>query len=168
MTITDQIKTSKRNIVQNETQYDLDRKGPEISALSSNNLDKYECLTGEDLGLKPSTVFEYYPLGKICNKGLDKDDKKEGRFKKLEKIKDTNLTHLQAIKDQGEKQLKELKNIGKSKMLKTIEKISKKKMMKEINECPYLGKSIEHLIKQNLFAQKLTEPNMTLTISRFH
>ena len=60
----------------------------------SNNLDKYEYLTGEDLGLKPSTVeqakFEYSPLGKIFNKGLDKDDKKEGLLKRLENIKDKN------------------------------------------------------------------------------
>ena len=27
-----------------------------ISTLSSNNLDQYEYLTGEDLGLKPSTI----------------------------------------------------------------------------------------------------------------
>ena len=36
-------------------------------------MDKYEDLTGEDLGLKPSTIgqtrFEYSPLGKIFNKG---------------------------------------------------------------------------------------------------
>ena len=48
-------------------------------------MDKYEYLTGEDLNLKPSTVeqnrFEYSPLGKIFNKGLDEDDKKEGLFK---------------------------------------------------------------------------------------
>ena len=78
MTITDQIKILNRKIMQNEAQYDLDRKGAKISALSSNNLDKYEYLTGEDLGLKPSTVekarFEYCTLGKIFNKGLDKDD----------------------------------------------------------------------------------------------
>ena len=76
--------------MQNEAQYDLDRKAAKISALSSNNLDKYEYLTGEDLGLKPSTVeqakFEYSPLGKIFNKGLDKDDKKEGLFKRLKNI----------------------------------------------------------------------------------
>ena len=42
--------------MQNEAQYDLDRKAAKISALSSNNLDKYEYLTGEDLSLKPSTV----------------------------------------------------------------------------------------------------------------
>ena len=50
--------------MQNKLQYDLDRKAAKISALSSNNLDKYEYLTGEDLGLKPSTVeqakFEYW------------------------------------------------------------------------------------------------------------
>ena len=42
--------------MQNEAQYDLDRKAAKISALSSNNLDKYEYLTGEDLGLKPSSI----------------------------------------------------------------------------------------------------------------
>ena len=76
--------------MQNEAQHDLDRKAAKISALSSNNLDKYEYLTGEDLGLKPSTVeqakFEYSPLGKIFNKGLDKDDQKEGLFKRLKNI----------------------------------------------------------------------------------
>ena len=82
MTITDQTKILDKEIMQNETQ-----KAAKISALSFNNLDKYEYLTGEDLGLKPSTVeqarFEYSPLGKIFNKGLDKDDKKEGHFKRL-------------------------------------------------------------------------------------
>ena len=75
--------------------------------MSSNNLEKYEYLTGEDLGLKPGTLeqakFEYSPLGKIFNKGLD-DDEKEELFTRLENIKDTNLPQLQAIKDQEEKQ----------------------------------------------------------------
>ena len=86
--------------MQNEAQYDLDRKAAKISALSSNNLDKYEYLTGEDLGLKPSTVeqakFEYSPLGKIFNKGLDKDDQKEGLFKRLKNIEDKNEELLKA------------------------------------------------------------------------
>ena len=42
------------------------------------------------MGLKPSTIeqtkFEYSPLGKIFNKGLDKDDKKEGLFKRFKNI----------------------------------------------------------------------------------
>ena len=50
--------------------------------MSSNGLDKYELLTGEDLGHKPSTIeqakFEYSPLGKAFNKGLSEEDKKEG------------------------------------------------------------------------------------------
>ena len=75
--------------MQNEAQYDLDRKAAKISALSSNNFDKYEYLTGEDLGLKSNTIeqarFEYSPLGKIFNKGLDKDDKK-GLFKSLKNV----------------------------------------------------------------------------------
>ena len=65
----------------NEAQYDLDRKGAKISALSSINLDKYEYLTGEDLGLKPSTIeqakFEYSPLGKILTKGWIEMTKKK-------------------------------------------------------------------------------------------
>ena len=52
--------------MQNEAQYDLDRIVAKISALSCNNLDKYEYLTDEDLGLKPTTAeqarFEYSPL----------------------------------------------------------------------------------------------------------
>ena len=55
MTVTE-LKILDRKIMQNEAQYDLGRKAAKISALCSNNLDKYEYLTGEDLGLKPSTV----------------------------------------------------------------------------------------------------------------
>ena len=94
MTVTDQIKILNRKIKQNESQYDLDREAAKISALSSNNLDKYELLTGEDLGLKPSIIeqakFEYLPLGKVFNKGLSKEDKKEGILKGLKNIKDKN------------------------------------------------------------------------------
>ena len=130
MAITDQIKILDRKVMQNEAQYDLDRKAAKISALSSNNLDKYEYLTGEDLGLKPSTVeqtkFEYSPLGKIFNKGLNEDDQKEGLFKRLENTKDTNLTQLQATKDWGKQQLRQLKNIDKSNTIKAINEIRRK------------------------------------------
>ena len=100
--------------MQNEAQYDLDRKAAKISALSSNNLDKYEYLTGEDLGLKPSTVeqakFEYSPLGKIFNKGLDKDDQKEGLFKRLKNIEDKNEKQLKAIEDHGKNNWIQIQN----------------------------------------------------------
>ena len=64
--------------MQNEAQYDLDRKGAKVSTLSSDNFNKYEYLTGEDLGLKPSTVeqerFEYSPLGRVFHRRLKDED----------------------------------------------------------------------------------------------
>ena len=127
MTITDQIKILDRKIMQSEAQYDLDRKAAKISALFSNNLDKYEYLNGEDFGLKPSTAeqakFEYSPLGKIFNKGLDEDkDKKEGLLKRLKNIEDKNEKQLQVIEDRRKKQLDAIKNINISS--KPLNKIS--------------------------------------------
>ena len=101
MTVTDQIKILNRKIKQNEEQYDLDRKSAKISVLSSNNLDKYEYLTGEDLGFKPNTVeqakFEYSLLGKIFNKGLSEENKEDRILKRLENIKDKNEELLNVI-----------------------------------------------------------------------
>ena len=80
MTVVDQIKILHRKIMEKEAQYDLDRKAAKISAVSSNNLDNYEYLTGKDLGIKPSTVeqakFEYFPLGEFSNKDLKEEEKK--------------------------------------------------------------------------------------------
>ena len=87
MTVTDQIKILDRKNMQNEAQYDLDKKTAKRSVLPSNNFDKYEYLTGEDLDLKPSTVeqarFEYSPMSKVFNNGLTEEDKKEGLLKRL-------------------------------------------------------------------------------------
>ena len=57
---------------------------------------------------------------------MDKDDKKEPLFKRLKNIKDTHLTQLQVNRDQGEKQLKELRNIEESRTLEAINKIRRK------------------------------------------
>ena len=76
--VADQIKILYRKIKQNEAQYDLDRKAAKVSTPSSKNLKKYEYLTAKDLGYEPSAPekekFEYFPLGKFFNKGLDEDD----------------------------------------------------------------------------------------------
>ena len=60
--------------------------------------------------LKLSTVeqakFEYSPLGKIFTEGVDKNDWKEGLFKRLKNIEDKN-----------EKQLKLLSNANKTSSL---------------------------------------------------
>ena len=53
MTLTDELKILNDKIKANQAQYDLDREAAKISALSSKELDKYEYLTGEDLGYKP-------------------------------------------------------------------------------------------------------------------
>ena len=107
-TITDQIKILDRKIMQNEAQYDLDRKAAKISELASNNLDKYEYLTGEDLGLKASTIeqakSEYSPLGKVFTKELEKEKyKKEGLLKRLKNIEGKNKEQLKVLKHQLEK-----------------------------------------------------------------
>ena len=53
-------------------------------------------------------------MGKTFNKGLDKDDQKEGLFKKLKNIEDKR-------EDQSKKQFDAIKNMNiSSKQLKTI------------------------------------------------
>ena len=140
MTLTDQIKILNRKIKQNELQYDLDRQAAKMSALSSNNLDKYELLTGEDLGLKPSTVeqakFEYSRLGKIFNKGLSEEDKKERLFKRLENIKDKN---------------KELINtINRTKATENKTNIQSKKLIYDVNHSFEKLRNIDDIKKLSL------------------
>ena len=102
MTKSDQIKILDNKIKANKAQYMLDRKNAEISAKSSGELDKYEYLTGEDLGYKPDALtqskFEYSPLGKTLTFGSTKEDKKEGLLKRLVNInKANNLSNLRGI-----------------------------------------------------------------------
>ena len=101
ITVTDQLKIIDNKIKANQAQYDLDRLAAKISAYSSGDLRKYEYLTGEDLGYKPSVFeqakFDYSPFGNIFTKGLDKDDQKEELFKRLENIEDKNKEMLNAF-----------------------------------------------------------------------
>ena len=64
-------------------------------------MDNYKYLTGEDLGLKPSTVeqarFEHSPLGKVFDKGLTEEDKKEGILKRLRNIEDKSEKQLKVF-----------------------------------------------------------------------
>ena len=68
MVVTDQTKILDGKIKSNQAQYDLGREAAKIATLSSKNLlEKYEYLTGKDLGYKPNVFekakFEYSPLG---------------------------------------------------------------------------------------------------------
>ena len=98
MTLTDQVKILNGGIKANKAHCHLDREASKISALSSGELEKYEYLTGEDLGYKPDVIqkakFEYIPLSKFFNKGLDESDKKEGFLKRLKSIDSKNKEQL--------------------------------------------------------------------------
>ena len=87
-TLTDERKIIDEKIKANQAQYDLDREAAKISALLSKELDKYEYLSGEDLGYKLGVVkqakFEYSPQDKICHKGLEKEDKKDKKVIKYD------------------------------------------------------------------------------------
>ena len=77
MTIKDQIRDEK-------LQYDINREAVKISALSSDKIDKYEYLTGEDIlpsnqqQIIEQTKFTYSPLGKAFEKRT-KTIKDEGK-----------------------------------------------------------------------------------------
>ena len=58
MTVTDQSKIIDDKIKANQVQYDSYRLTAKISALSTGELRKYEYLTGEELGYRPSVLEE--------------------------------------------------------------------------------------------------------------
>ena len=76
-------------------QYRVDRLNAEISTFSSGDLNKYEFLKRIDLNYKPNALdkarFEFSPLGKTFNTGLDKNTQgyqEEGIIKLLKDIRD--------------------------------------------------------------------------------
>ena len=81
MTLSEQVRILDDKIKDNKAQYNLDREAAKISTLSSGELEKYKYLTSEELGHKPDVIqkakFEYSPLGKVFNKGLDESDEKK-------------------------------------------------------------------------------------------
>ena len=72
-------------------------------------------MTGEDLWYKPGVVeqakFEYSSLGKVLNKGLEKEDKKEDFFKRLKNIQGKNKEHLKQLMIKRKKNWMQLKKI---------------------------------------------------------
>ena len=93
MAIDDQIRDEK-------LQYNINREAVKISALSSNKIDKYECLKGEEIlpsnqkQVIEQAEFTYSPLGKAFEK------------------------QIKTIGDQGEKQIKAVQNQGQVKTIK--------------------------------------------------
>ena len=56
MTLTKQVKILDDKSKANQAQYELDRKAAKISALSSEELEKYEYFTGKDVEYKPEVI----------------------------------------------------------------------------------------------------------------
>ena len=96
MTRKEQNKILNDKIESNVNQYKVDGLNAEISAFSSGDLNKYEFLKRIDLNYKPNALdkarFEFSPLGKTFNNGLDKIAKgyqEEGITKLLKDIRDS-------------------------------------------------------------------------------
>ena len=97
MKLTDELKILDDKIKANQAQYDLSREAAKISALPSKNLlDKYEYLTGEELGYKPNVFkkakFEYSPLSMSLNKVFKRDEVKSIAKSKSDFNYDNNHT----------------------------------------------------------------------------
>ena len=97
MAIDDQIRDEK-------LQYDINRKATIISALSSNKIDKYEYLTGEEIlpsnqqQIIEQAKFTYSPLGKAFEKQT-KTIEDQGK-KQVEALKDLKLKEQAKPKEQ--------------------------------------------------------------------
>ena len=66
-------------------------------------------MTGEDLGHKPSVAeqaqFDYCLLGKVFNKGLEKEDSEERHLKRLKNIQDKTEKHSKLIEEKQRNEL---------------------------------------------------------------
>ena len=109
MTCKEQNKILDDKIESNINQYKVDRLNAEISAFSSGDLNKYEFLTRKDLNYKPNALdkarFEFSPLGKAFNTGLDKTVqgyKEEGVIKLLKDIRDGLRGGVNRLDDDGD------------------------------------------------------------------
>ena len=95
MTVNDQIKDEK-------LQYDINREGAKISALSSGKTHKYEYLTGEDIlpssnqQIIEQARFIYSPLGKAFDKQIKTiEDQGKNQFDALNTLKSDNNKELE-------------------------------------------------------------------------
>ena len=132
---------------------ELDRESAKISALSSGELEKYEYLTGEDLGYQPDVIqkakFEYSPLGKVFNKGLDESDKKEELLKRFKNIEDQS----KMTKENKDNQLN-IKSIG-----YTVKEELSQEAMNILNK---LANQENLLATENLILKEVIIVTMTL------
>ena len=128
MTLPDELMILDDKIKANQAQFDSYREAAKFSALPSKELDKYEYLTGEDLGYKPGVVerptFEYSPLGEVLS---DKFKKINKTTKPIKQLKTPNKTKLWFIINSIVFQnLKNFKELSLDSMQKKLNKFHKK------------------------------------------
>ena len=105
MTIEDQIKDEK-------LQYDINREAAKISALSSNEIDKYEYLNGEEIlpsnqqQIIEQAKFTYFPLGKAFEKQTKTIE--DQREKQIKAIQDKSIEKIKKYSDYDNDYKKEL------------------------------------------------------------
>ena len=96
MTKKEQLKVLNDKINATRADFNLNRQTAKINALATGDLDKYEYLTGEETNYRSNPVeqkrFEYSPLGKVFNKGLENKEygADDGMLNRLDKIGTTN------------------------------------------------------------------------------
>ena len=128
MRLTGEFKIIDNKIKANQVQYDLVRETAKISALSSKDLlEKYEYLTGEDLGHRPSvlekTKFEYSPLGAVL---ADNVKKKTNTNKvNIKKKQDKNLIYNSQHSFTKFKDINEFKELSLDSMYKKLNELKK-------------------------------------------
>ena len=138
MTIDDQIRDQKLH-------YDINRKAAEISALSSGKINKYECLTGNEI--LPSNQQHIIEQGKFTYSPLGKTFEKQ----------------IRTIEDQGEKQIDALKAIeSKSNNKPLISKELYNKILEErMDEILEIGREIN--FKNLIYHFKGRSPSISFT-----
>ena len=131
----------------------MGRKVAKISALSSKSLlDKYEYLTGEDLGYKPNVFekaeYEYFPLGMSLSKAFRKDKvksvaKRKSDFnydsnhpffefsKRIDEFKDISLGSKYTIMKNYNKRFIKFKNVQPT---KSETRLKKERIIKNVEE----------------------------------
>ena len=150
MTLTEQVKIFDDKVKANKAQYDLDREAAKIRALSFKDLEKYEYLTGEDLGYRPDVIqrakVEYSPLGEAFNKAFKKDDKNKKVIKhdndlvynsvhNFNKYSVSSFNEISSIDSKFDAINKFYKDLSKSKDVKSQNKITKPKINNCVKKC---------------------------------
>ena len=142
MTINDQIRNEK-------LQYDINREEVKISALSSGEIHKYECLTGEDTlpsnqqQIIEQAKFTYSPLGKAFEKQIKTiEDQGKKQVEALNTLKSNNQLTIEDVipknainNDEAKKELDKIKEIEKN--------VDIGKLVYETDEYTYSFKNVQ-------------------------